>query len=333
MNSSCTTGPTPFSCCTGAGTGFCEAKDNAACTAFLTPFPCCRGAGTGNCGNIFQLGRYVVANCDNHVLVSSQTQTAEIPMCSTVTPTPDFNCYQCETTVSTPLTSLASMFGTFTAASNNVKVNGSQRLCTPTVKVTDPATPVVLPQDPNAHLVAYKIEGSNLKATDGKGVKVHTQQFGDFTVDVKRVALKAALLVPSSKSLDPNTPPPFVNQNTGHFLCFNFDTLTGSIPAEVMDRDQFNPQPPGSKVPQGVTFTHLDSWRLCVPVDKNGLDPSVDPNAMSADGLLCLVTGTDINSPIKPGVFVSFSNQFQNAQKKAHLDKLDDFCAPATITK
>jgi hypothetical protein len=323
----------PFSCCTGKGTGFCECKDNAACTDFLTPFPCCRGAGgVGNCGDLFQLSEYVVAQCDNHVLESSQTQTAEIPVCLVPT-TSDFNCYQCETKVSTPLTSLASMFGTFTAASNSVTVHGSQRLCTPAVKVTDPATPVVLPPDPNAHLVAYKIEGSNLKATGGKGVQVHTQQFGDFTVNVKRVALKAALLVPSSKSTDANTPPPFVDQNTGHFLCFNFDTLTGSIPAEVMDRDQFNPQPPGSKVPQGVTFTDLNSWRLCVPVDKNGLDPSVNPDAMSANGLLCLVTGADINSPIKPGVFVSYSNQFQNAQKKAHLDKLDDFCVPATITK
>jgi hypothetical protein len=333
-DATCTTGPAPLSCCTGAGTGFCEAKDNAACTGFLKPFPCCRGpgAGIGTCGDIFQLGRYVVADCDNNVLVSSQTQTAELPMC--VTPvTPDFNCYQCETKVSTPVTSLASMFGTFTAAANSLKVDGSQRLCTPAVKVTDPATPVVLPSDPNAHLVAYKVEGSNLKATDGKGVLVHTKQFGDFTVDVKRIALKAALLVPSSKSTVANTPPPFVDQKTGHFLCFNIDTLSGTIPAEVMDRDQFNPQPPGSKVPQGITFTDQNSWRLCAPVDKNGEDPSVDPNAMSADGLLCLVTGPDINSPIKPGVFVSYSNQFQNAQKKAHLDKLDDFCVPATITK
>src|SRR5262249_36348845 len=63
----CTSGPAPLSCCTGAGTGFCECKDNAACTGFLTPFPCCRiGTGVGNCGDIFQLSEYVLAQCDNH---------------------------------------------------------------------------------------------------------------------------------------------------------------------------------------------------------------------------------------------------------------------------
>jgi hypothetical protein len=328
-DANCTTGPAPFTCCTGAGTGFCEPKDNAACTGFLAPFPCCRpGTGVGNCGDIFQLSEYVLAQCDNHVLESSQTQTAELPVC-VVTPTPDFNCYQADTNFSTPLSSLVTMFGTFT----NVKADDSQRLCTPAIKVKDATTPAVPQGDPSAHLVAYKIQGSNLKATDGKGVQVHTQQFGDFTVDVKRVSLKAALLVPSSKSLDPNNPPPNDDKKTGHFLCFNIDTKTGSIPSEVLDRDQFNPNPPGSKPPQGVTFTNLDSWRLCVPVNKNGGDPSVDPNAMSADGLLCLVTGTDINSPIKPGVNISYSNQLQPAQKKVHLDKLDDFCVPATITK
>ena len=53
-----------------------------------------------------------LGDCDNHVLVSSQTQTAELPFC--VEKLPDFNCYQGDTNFSTTLNSLASMFGTFT---------------------------------------------------------------------------------------------------------------------------------------------------------------------------------------------------------------------------
>ena len=46
-DSACTTGPAPLPCCTGAGTGFCQASDNAACTDVLEPYPCCTGFGTG----------------------------------------------------------------------------------------------------------------------------------------------------------------------------------------------------------------------------------------------------------------------------------------------
>jgi len=160
-------------------------------------------------------------------------------------------------------------------------------------------------------------------------VKVNSPQFGVFTVHVTKVAGKAALLVPSNKTVEPNPPPPQDLNPTNHFLCYNFDTLTGGIPGPVMVRDQFNPNPPGTKLPQIVTFTKQKSWRLCVPVDKDGLDPSAPTNT---SGLLCLVTGKDINSPIKPGVRVSWSNQLQPAQKRVHLDKLDDFCVSATIT-
>jgi hypothetical protein len=104
--------------------------------------------------------------------------------------------------------------------------------------------------------------------------------------------------------------------------------VSGGIPKPVLVRDQFNPNPPGTKPPQTVTFTNQPSWQLCVPVDKNGEDPSAET---STSGLLCLVTGKDINSPIK-GVRVSWSNQLQPAQKRVHLDKLDAFCVSATIT-
>jgi len=44
------TGPgTPYTCCTGAGVGKCEAID--ACTAANVPFTCCAGKGTGSCAS------------------------------------------------------------------------------------------------------------------------------------------------------------------------------------------------------------------------------------------------------------------------------------------
>ena len=272
---------------------------------------------------IEQLVGYHGAKCDSDTgfLDSGNFQTAAIDI---VPPTPvDFDCYQADSIFNGTLNSLTDVFGTFT----NVQVAGSQRLCTPAVKVTDPAEPVNLPQDPSAHLVGYQLKGSFKRHV--LGVHVTTMQFGDFTVDVKKVSGKAALLVPSSKSLDPNNPPPNADAKTGHFLCYNFDTVSGGTPKPVLVRDQFNPNPPGTKPPQTVTFTNQSSWQLCVPVDKNGEDPSAET---STSGLLCLVTGKDINSPIKPGVRVSWSNQLQPAQKRVHLDKLDDFCVSATIT-
>ena len=43
----CTGSATPYTCCSGVGTGTCDVKDS--CTALGTPFACCTGAGTGSC--------------------------------------------------------------------------------------------------------------------------------------------------------------------------------------------------------------------------------------------------------------------------------------------
>jgi hypothetical protein len=110
-------------------------------------------------------------------------------------------------------------------------------------------------------------------------------------------------------------------------LCYNFDTVTGGIPGQVMVRDQFNPDP-ATKKPQIVTFTKQKSWRLCVPVNKNMLDPTAPNNR---NGLLCLVTGPDMQSPLM-NTHVNWSNQFQHPATNVHPDKLDDFCVPATVT-
>jgi hypothetical protein len=253
----------------------------------------------------------------NNGLTSGGFQTTAIGSKPIVTT--DYDCYEADSTFSSSGHTLTDVFGTFT----NVQVGAAQRCCAPAVKVTDPTTPVTLLPE---HLVGYVIT-STLKR-DVSGVKVNSPQFGVFTVHVTKVAGKAALLVPSNKTVEPNPPPPQDLNPTNHFLCYNFDTLTGGIPGPVMVRDQFNPNPPGTKLPQIVTFTKQKSWRLCVPVDKDGLDPSAPTNK---SGLLCLVTGPDMQSPLNH-TFVNWSNQFQHPATNVHLDKLDDFCVPATVT-
>jgi hypothetical protein len=271
------------------------------------------------------------AHCDNGVLVAAVCQTSSIPV---TTPTEDFDCYQADKALSATdpcmatggtckLDTLVDQFAMY----DGVPVKGSQRLCAPAVKVTDEAQPVSLPTE---HLAGYEIRGRIGSSTFPKGgfedVHVHSAQFGDFTVDVTKIAGKAALLVPTMKSTDPNTPPPPFDEKKGHFLCYDLDNVTPKgAPGTVHVRDQFNPALPDPS--QTVTFKKPDKgWRLCTPVNKNGFDP---PAETSSDGLLCLVTGNDVNSPLPQDV--SWSNQLQTATK-VHLDKLDDFCATATIT-
>jgi hypothetical protein len=265
-------------------------------------------------GFIEQVVGYSDAACDNGELDSGGFQTGEVKV---VVPTVDYDCYEAHSKSSTSGHTLTDVFGTFT----NVALGESQRLCAPARKMTDPDQTLG-----TEHLVGYVITTPLKRSV--KGVVVNSPQFGSFTVDVTRVAGKAALLVPSFKTVVPTPPPPQDTNPKNHFLCYNFDTVSGGIPGPVQVRDQFNPNPPGTKPPQTVTFTNQKSWRLCVPVDKDGLDPSAPTNT---SGLLCLVTGADINSPLS-NTFVNWANQFQNPAKNVHIDKLDDFCVTAVVT-
>jgi hypothetical protein len=266
-------------------------------------------------GFIEQVVGYNQAQCDNGELDSGGFQTGEVKV---VVPTVDFDCYEADSSFSSSGHTLTDVFGTFT----NVTVGSAQRLCAPARKLTDPDQTLG-----TEHLVGYVITTPLKRKV--KGVVVNSPQFGSFTVDVTKVAGKAALLVPSFKTVGKGAlPPPQDTNPSDHFLCYNFDTVSGGIPGPVQVRDQFNPNPPGTKPPQTVTFTNQKSWRLCVPVDKDGLDPSAPTNT---SGLLCLVTGNDINSPLK-NTFVNWANQFQNPATNVHADKLDDFCVTAIVT-
>jgi len=272
---------------------------------------------TNPAGFIEQVASYSEAACDNGELDSGGFQTGEVKV---TVPAVDFDCYEADSTFSSSGHTLTDVFGTFT----NVTVSSAQRLCAPAVKVTDPAETVVLPTE---HLVGYVLKGPLKRKVPG--VTVNSPQFGSFTVDVTKVAGKAALLVPSFKTVGKGAlPPPQDTNPSDHFLCYNFNTVSGGIPGPRQVRDQFNPNPPGTKPPQTVTFTNQKSWRLCVPVDKDGLDPSAPTNT---NGLLCLVTGSDINTPLQ-NTFVNWANQFQNPATNVHADKLDDFCVTAIVT-
>jgi hypothetical protein len=266
-------------------------------------------------GFIEQVVSYETALCDNGELDSGGSQTGQV---SVNVPTVDFDCYEADSTFSSPGHTLTDVFGTFT----NVTVGSSQRLCAPARKLTDPDQTLG-----TEHLVGYSIKQALKRNV--KGVAVNSPQFGPFTVDVTKVAGKAALLVPSFKSVVPSPPPSPPDLNpTNHFLCYDFNVVSGGVPGPVMVRDQFNPNPPGTKPPQTVSFTKQKSWRLCVPVDKDSLDPSAPTNT---SGLLCLVTGPDVDSPLQ-NTFVNWANQFQKPATNVHIDKLDDFCVTAIVT-
>jgi hypothetical protein len=283
-------------------------------TCFLQFTETVKAPSTNPAGFIEQVTSYEMAQCDNGELDSGGFQTGEV---SVVVPTVDFDCYEADSTFSSPGHTLTDVFGTFT----NVTVGSSQRLCAPARKVTDPDQTLG-----TEHLVGYSIKQSLKRNV--KGVAVNSPQFGPFTVDVTKVAGKAALLVPSFKTVVPSPPPAQDTNPMNHFLCYDFDVVSGGIPGAVQVRDQFNPNPPGTKPPQTVTFTKQKSWRLCVPVDKDSLDSSAPANP---NGLLCLVTGNDKDSPLK-NTFVNWANQFQNPATNVHVDKLDDFCVTAIVT-
>ena len=64
---------------------------------------------------------------------------------------------------------------------------------------------------------------------------------------------------------------------------------------------------------------------LCLPVDKNGGDPSAPANPNS---LLCLRTGNDRLPFPEKTLFIT--NQFGSFKKV--ITQYDDFCVPATVT-
>jgi hypothetical protein len=255
---------------------------------------------------------YTVAQCNNGKLVSSGAQSSSVtPECVNF----DFDCY--ETKISPHLTgepiTLDDMFLPQQVTVPRKNLTPVKRVCAPAVKVTamdpDPPTPTGI-----QHLVGYAFSTTPpFKAV--KGVTLKIDQFpGPVTLDVVRPVL---LLVPSDKNGE-NTGG--VAEKSNHFLCYALDNVKAASPGVVTTRDQFG----DTTIEQ---FSGSKSWRLCAPVDKNGEDPFAESNST---GLFCYdVKETDKNVVL--GVSVSWANQFEINSNK--IDKLDDFCVPAHITK
>jgi hypothetical protein len=126
--------------------------------------------------------------------------------------------------------------------------------------------------DPVQHLAGYETRATPFVKVTSQTI---TNQFGTLVLDLTR---RDNLLVPSAKSLSgPATPlqPPTID----HFQCYRvrksrgqpgFAKVTASI------TDQF----------ESASITLLRPFRLCVPANKNGEDPT----APMHDGLLLCYT-------------------------------------------
>jgi hypothetical protein len=196
-------------------------------------------------------------------------------------------------------------FGTGTA-----RVNQIHQLCAPTDKNGEDPSAVGSP----VHMSALPVTGVSGTFTQPNGVTI-TTQFGTYTADVRTAAL---LLAPTSKSLT-SKPPPLVTSQP-HRLCNKLVHVVGPGPTVHLE-DQFTAATGGINPSINARGPDL----LCLPVDKNGGDPSAPANP---NGLLCLRTRNDRLPFAEKTVFIT--NQFGSFKKV--ITQYDDFCVPATVT-
>jgi hypothetical protein len=252
-------------------------------------------------GVIEQLVGYDIAQCDNGVLLSGGFQTGDIG-----TPPPlHFSCYEIARGKIAPIAgvTLEDRFG-----SSTVTVTEAKRLCAPTDKNGE------TPGAENApdHIVSYFITPTT--STFTKTNASVTTQFGALSATVVSPVF---LFVPSAKSLTPPPPPPLASSLVPHFQCYKLSNVTGDKPSATVNLiDQFGPLSP--------TIDKRGPFRLCVPVNKNGGDPTAptSPNA-----LVCYTTKNDRLPFADKVVFVN--NQFGPMSLK--FTQYDELCVPGTL--
>jgi len=161
------------------------------------------------------------------------------------------------------------------------------RLCAPADKNDEGIV------DPVPHLVGYEtlrtpfIRQTNLSIVN---------QFGTTMIDLTR---RDVLMVPSAKDLV-STPPPLVPPLIDHFQCYRAKRAKGSakfnkITVNVTDQIETNTP---------ITLTR--PYRLCVPANKNGEDPTAPSHP---NNLLCYRS----KSSVRYGTVPAFiNNQFGN---------------------
>jgi hypothetical protein len=250
----------------------------------------------------YGLPPFAGAPCDNG-LDTGGFQTTALSLAS---PT-DYDCYQTprkNTLKPPPVVTLVDRFGSSTSTVVNY-----HRLCAPADKNGDNPT---APSNP-AHYVAGTLTKTSGSIAQPKGLHID-YQFGTLTADLSNPTF---LFLPASKSL--TSPPPAPPTGLRHLQCYRLTNVKGDRTGSGTVIDQFTSA-------AGVPFSLVKAgpWRLCVPVDKNGEDPSA-PSDLT-DNLLC-------NTPTTPAfgqfdVFVStqFSTDFELIGTQ-----YDDLCMPATI--
>lgn len=263
------------------------------------------GASVDGSGKIEELLGYDVAACDNGVLVSGGFQTGAIE-----TPPPlHFDCYQVTTNGNIPDVaniSLVDRFGSTTAKATEIK-----RLCAPTNKNNeDPSAPMS-----PGHLTGFEITSSPFQKVNDVQV---VNQFGTLTLDVSRPAF---LFLPTAKN--PNgmpLPPPLAGSDLPHFQCYKTDDVKGDKEVNgITVQDQF--LVPGSV---NLDVDKRGPFRLCVPVNKNGEDPTAPTNPAA---LLCYTTKRD-TLPFGEK-FPGITNQFTSRVIK--ITQYDELCVPSAI--
>jgi hypothetical protein len=255
-------------------------------------------------GAIEQLVGYDVAECDNGVLVSGGFQTSDI-----ITPPPlHFSCYQIPRGgITAQKVNLVDRFG-----STMAKLTAIHRLCAPTDKNDEDPTAPLSP----VHLAGLTISNTTGTFSKPKGLTV-ANQFGTYTLDVVAPVL---LLTPTAKSLAAPAPPPLGPLSVPHFQCYRLNNVKGPAPTGIHVEDQFT-------APFGGITLAVDARgpdRLCVPVDKNGEDPTAPTNP---NVLMCFHTKNDTLPFNQRTVFLT--NQFGSF--KETLTQYDELCVPSTL--
>jgi len=140
------------------------------------------------------------------------------------------------------------------------------RLCVPADKNGEGIT------DPTDHLVGYELKAPRNPRFQKRTDQTVVNQFGTHQLDVLR---PSRLLVPSGKDGVPQTPPPL-----DHFQCYVIRNSRGG--------PRFQPRTVTvSSQIETVTLQVVRPFRLCVPADKNGEDPTAPSHP---DELLCYRT-------------------------------------------
>ncbi len=167
-----------------------------------------------------------------------------------------------------------------------------------------------------SHLVAYDIKKSKgeEKFKKIKNIVV-TNQFGDLTVDIKKVKM---LLVPSSKSHD-STPDPLEDIITNSFKCYD-----AKVSKDTPKFKKTNVNLDDQFTDESITMEVKKPKMLCSPTSIDGVETLDDENY-----LMCYEVKKTKDTPkfTKQNVFTT--NQF--GSDELDVKKPSRLCVPSTI--